>query len=61
MNRRTPIGAAQTLTDLRVWLENVKADEIYIPKNHPLRAIREFNPEYSETWKTFDGVKIIYE
>jgi len=59
--KQTPIGAASTLSDLKVWVEETRPDRIYIPENHPLRSIREFNPAQTYTWDFFMGIPIDYE
>ncbi len=56
----TPIGAAYTLSDLKVWVEECSPDVILIPKAHLLTHIREFNHEYKDRWNTFNGVPILY-
>lgn len=60
MNKKIPIGAAHTLSDLAIWVEEIKPEVIFIPKNHPLRAIKEFNPGQKYTWTHFRGINIEY-
>lgn len=55
-----PIGAAHTLSDLAIWVEEVNPEIIVIPMGHPLRSIKEFNPNHKYTWKYFRGIKIKY-
>lgn len=59
--KETPIGAACTLSDLAIWVEEVKPEVIFITKEHPLRAIREFNPNKPYTWDSFRSIPITYE
>ncbi len=62
MKISTPIGAACTLSDLKVWVEEVNPDIIAIPKGHTLTCIRQFNPwqHPQETWSIFRGIPILY-
>ena len=56
-----PIGAASTLCDLKVWVEEVKPEVIGIPKGHLLTHIRQFNPWGSdEVWDSFRAIPILY-
>lgn len=62
MRVSTPIGAASTLSDLKVWVEEIDPEIIAIPKDHYLTHIRQFNPwKYpDEAWNTFRGIPILY-
>lgn len=55
-----PIGAAYTLSDLKVWVEEKHPTIILIPEGHPLRSIREFNPGKEYSWKICMGIPIEY-
>lgn len=57
-----PIGAASTLSDLKVWVEEIRPEAIGIPQGHTLTYIRQFNPwKYpDESWDTFRGIPIFY-
>lgn len=58
-----PIGAACTLSDLKVWVEEVNPEVIAIPKGHTLTHIREFNPwdyQKEDVWTRFKGIPIFY-
>lgn len=58
--KEIPIGSVGTLSELKVWVDEIKPDVIVIPINHTLTHIREFNHNFKEKWTSFNGIPIEY-